>query len=87
MADHCHGLQEKKRLEDTIFELRQQSEMAQSQTTSSGTGPAAPVTTAPLSEESQAVVRELEVPEDSKMIVVELNEARQEVQRLTEEVR
>ena len=83
-------MQEKKRLEDAIMELRLQNE----QLGGSGGGAladearprSATTQTSPLSEESKAVMRELDTPEDSRHLARELTEAKQEVQRLTEEV-
>ena len=83
-------MQEKKRLEDAIMELRLQNE----QLGGAGGGAmadearprSATTQTSPLSEESKAVMRELDTPEDSRHLARELTEAKQEVQRLTEEV-
>lgn len=71
--------QEKKRLEDTIGELRLHA------TSSSGHTAATPLA-APLSPESKAVIQELESPRAIAELRTELSDVKSEMQRLTEEV-
>ena len=75
-------MQEKKRLEDALMELRLQNDHLQQGGSADYYGEGPPM----LSEESRAVMREMDAPEDSKPLFRQLSDTRQELQRLTEEV-
>lgn len=82
-------MQERKRLEDTIAELRLQATatLAPPEYTPGFAYEAAPVRVRPLSAESKAVMQELDSPSAVKEMRAELADSRMELQRLTEEVR
>lgn len=82
-------MQEKKRLEDTISELRQQLQAVGSPSTPGamrGGAEAQQSTPAPLSEESKEVMREMDSSPEVRQMRSELSDTRLELQRMTEEV-
>ena len=80
--------QEKKRLEDTIAELRLQAtaNLSAPPSTPGFAYESTPLRIRPLSPESKAVMQELDSPPAVKEMRSELSDARVELQRLTEEV-
>ena len=79
-------LQDKKRLEDVISELRLHTPVQTSAPVPGAGTYNASQQAAPLSSESKAVIQELESPRAMQELRSELSDVRNEMQRLTEEV-